>query len=105
MSHIDDLPENLAALHESLAETAAESEDALMEKFFEQGKLDAELEAKLAAATTKAEIEDLYLPFKPKRRTRAEIAREKGLGPLAERHGVALQALEIVAGQVNHGRP
>jgi protein Tex len=58
---------------------------AVVESIRAQGKLDAELEAKLASATTKAEIEDLYLPFKPKRRTRAEIAREKGLGPLAER--------------------
>src|SRR3954470_16399637 len=50
----------------------------------EQGKLTDELAAKIAAATTKAELEDLYLPFKPKRRTKAEIARERGLGPLAE---------------------
>ncbi|MBL8572779.1 MAG: RNA-binding transcriptional accessory protein [Hyphomicrobiaceae bacterium] len=49
-----------------------------------QGKLAPDLEAKLLAVTTKAELEDLYLPFKPKRRTKAEIAREKGLGPLAE---------------------
>ena len=49
-----------------------------------QGKLTDELSAKIAAATTKAELEDIYLPYKPKRRTRAEIAREKGLGPLAE---------------------
>jgi uncharacterized protein len=57
---------------------------AVIESIRAQGKLDADLEAKLAGAATKAEIEDLYLPFKPKRRTRAEIAREKGLGPLAE---------------------
>ena len=50
----------------------------------EQGKLDDALEARIAAAVTKSELEDLYLPYKPKRRTRAEIAREKGLGPLAE---------------------
>ncbi|HEY6556597.1 MAG TPA: Tex family protein [Polyangiaceae bacterium] len=49
-----------------------------------QGKLTAELGAKLRAAATKAELEDLYLPFKPKRRTRAVIALERGLGPLAE---------------------
>ncbi|MBO0140457.1 RNA-binding transcriptional accessory protein [Agrobacterium sp. Ap1] len=49
-----------------------------------QGKMTDELAAKLAGATTKAELEDLYLPYKPKRRTRAEIARERGLGPLAE---------------------
>ncbi len=49
-----------------------------------QGKMTDELAAKLARAVTKAELEDLYLPYKPKRRTRAEIARERGLGPLAE---------------------
>ena len=56
----------------------------VLESIRGQGKLTAELEGKIAAAVTKAELEDLYLPFKPKRRTRAEIAREKGLGPLAE---------------------
>lgn len=49
-----------------------------------QGKMTDELAAKIGRATTKAELEDLYLPYKPKRRTRAEIARERGLGPLAE---------------------
>lgn len=51
----------------------------------EQGKLTDELRAALEACTTKAALEDLYLPYKPKRRTRATIAREKGLEPLAER--------------------
>ncbi|HEX5934880.1 MAG TPA: Tex-like N-terminal domain-containing protein, partial [Pseudorhizobium sp.] len=49
-----------------------------------QGKMTDELAAKIARAATKAELEDLYLPYKPKRRTRAEIARERGLGPLAD---------------------
>ncbi len=49
----------------------------------EQGNLTDELSAKLAAASTLAELEDLYRPFRPKRRTRATIAKEKGLGPLA----------------------
>jgi uncharacterized protein len=57
---------------------------AIVESITSQGKLTTELTAKLAAADTKAELEDIYLPFKPKRRTRAEIAREKGLGPLAD---------------------
>ncbi len=57
---------------------------AIVESINSQGKLTPELTTKLAAATTKAELEDIYLPFKPKRRTRAEIAREKGLGPLAD---------------------
>ncbi|MDZ4096942.1 MAG: Tex family protein [Paracoccaceae bacterium] len=50
----------------------------------EQGKLTAELEAAIAKTATKAGLEDLYLPYKPKRRTKAMIARENGLGPLAE---------------------
>lgn len=50
----------------------------------EQGKLSEALTAKIAAATTKAELEDLYLPYKPKRRTKAQIAREAGLEPLAQ---------------------
>ncbi len=50
-----------------------------------QGKLTEELSAALAAAATLAEVEDLYRPYKQKRRTRATIAREKGLEPLARR--------------------
>ena len=49
-----------------------------------QGKLTAELKQSIFAATTLAELEDLYRPFKQKRRTRATLAREKGLAPLAE---------------------
>ena len=49
-----------------------------------QGKLTDELRRKIETVETKAELEDIYLPFKPKRRTKAEIARERGLGPLAE---------------------
>ncbi|HEY7216497.1 MAG TPA: Tex family protein [Thermoanaerobaculia bacterium] len=62
----------------------AERRDAILESIREQGKLSAELEASIRAAVTKQELEDLYLPYKPKRRTRAQIAREKGLEPLAE---------------------
>lgn len=50
----------------------------------EQGVLEPELERKLAAATSKSELEDLYAPHKPKRRTRASMAKERGLLPLAE---------------------
>ncbi|MEI6045464.1 MAG: Tex family protein [Chloroflexota bacterium] len=49
-----------------------------------QGKLTTTLQAALEQATTLQEVEDLYLPYRPKRRTRATIAREKGLAPLAE---------------------
>ncbi len=57
---------------------------AVLASISEQGKLTAELRARLLATTSKTELEDLYLPFKPKRRTRAIIARERGLEPLAE---------------------
>ncbi|HEX5545347.1 MAG TPA: Tex-like N-terminal domain-containing protein, partial [Nitrospira sp.] len=50
----------------------------------EQGKLTDALRGRIEAATTKQAVEDLYLPFKPKRRTRAQIAREAGLEPLAD---------------------
>ncbi|MEG1778361.1 MAG: Tex-like N-terminal domain-containing protein, partial [Angelakisella sp.] len=50
----------------------------------EQGKLTEELSAAIAAAKTLAEVEDIYRPYKQKRKTRASIAREKGLAPLAE---------------------
>jgi protein Tex len=50
----------------------------------EQGKLDAALEATILAADTKGRLEDIYAPFKPKRRTKAEIAKEAGLEPLSE---------------------
>src|SRR3984885_11561587 len=49
----------------------------------EQGKLTPELRAKIEKALDKNELEDLYLPYKPKRRTKATVAREKGLEPLA----------------------
>ena len=58
---------------------------AILKSVDEQGKLDDALRAAILGADTKQALEDLYLPFKPKRRTRAMIARERGLGPLAER--------------------
>jgi uncharacterized protein len=57
---------------------------AVLESIRSQGKLDDALEAQILAAESKARLEDIYLPFKPKRRTRAQIAREAGLEPLAE---------------------
>jgi len=50
----------------------------------EQGKLTPELASAVTAATTLQQIEDIYLPYRPKRKTRASVAREKGLAPLAE---------------------
>ncbi|EHN78609.1 Tex family protein [Streptomyces coelicoflavus] len=57
---------------------------AILDSVREQGKLTEELEARIRGAETKARLEDIYLPFKPKRRTKAQIAREAGLEPLAE---------------------
>ncbi|CAM5294051.1 RNA-binding transcriptional accessory protein OS=Streptomyces alboniger OX=132473 GN=CP975_31140 PE=4 SV=1 [Streptomyces alboniger] len=57
---------------------------AILESVREQGKLTDELEARIREADTKARLEDIYLPFKPKRRTKAQIAREAGLEPLAD---------------------
>jgi uncharacterized protein len=61
-----------------------ERRTAVLKSIDEQGKLDDKLKAAILGATTKQALEDLYLPYKPKRRTRATIARERGLGPLAE---------------------
>jgi protein Tex len=63
----------------------AERRSAVIKSVEEQGKLTPELQSALEAAPTKQELEDLYLPFKPKRRTKAMIAREAGIEPLADR--------------------
>ncbi len=65
----------LRDLHDRLA--------AVVKSIDEQGKLTPQLLAALKQCTTKQELEDLYLPFKPKRRTKGQIAREAGLEPLA----------------------
>jgi len=57
---------------------------AVLASIEEQGKLTDELKAALMAADTKSRVEDIYLPYKPKRRTKAQIAREAGLEPLAD---------------------
>ncbi|MGP9017307.1 Tex family protein [Streptomyces sp. BR1] len=61
-----------------------ERRTSVLDSVREQGKLTEELERQILAADTKARLEDIYLPFKPKRRTKAQIAREAGLEPLAE---------------------
>lgn len=60
-----------------------ERRDTILKSIEEQGKLTAELEESIKAADTKTRLEDLYLPFRPKRRTKAQIAKEAGLEPLA----------------------
>ena len=57
---------------------------AVLKSIEEQGKLTPELRAAVEAAPTKQELEDLYLPYKPKRRTKGQIAREAGIEPLAD---------------------
>jgi len=59
-------------------------QEEILASIAEQGKLTPELEAAVKAAVKLQELEDLYLPFRPKKRTRAQIARERGLEPLAE---------------------
>ncbi|GAB1539404.1 hypothetical protein NUACC21_20700 [Scytonema sp. NUACC21] len=61
-----------------------ERKSTILNAIAEQGKLTDELKEKIEACLQKTELEDLYLPFRPKRRTRATVAREKGLEPLAE---------------------
>lgn len=63
----------------------AERKAAVLRSIEEQGKLTPELKAKIAACETKTLLEDIYLPFKPKKRTRGQIAKEMGLEPLALR--------------------
>jgi uncharacterized protein len=62
----------------------AERKAVVLRSIEEQGKLTPELQAAIEAATTLQQVEDLYRPYKPKRRTRATIARQRGLEPLAE---------------------
>jgi len=72
----------------------SERKEVVLKSIAEQGKLTPELEVAIRAAVTLQQLEDLYLPYKPKRRTRAMIAREKGLQPLAD----LLLAQEVTAG-------
>src|ERR1700710_2368917 len=60
-----------------------ERRTAILHSVREQGKLDAALEKAILSADSKGRLEDIYLPFKPKRRSKAEIAKEAGLEPLA----------------------
>jgi uncharacterized protein len=73
------LSERLVYLRELEARRAT-----IVDSITGQGKMTDDLLARIAVVSTKAELEDLYLPYKQKRRTRAEIARERGLGPLAD---------------------
>lgn len=76
---IRQLAERLTALR-----NLEEKREMVRNAITEQGAMTDELSAKLEAAMTQTEIEDIYRPYRPKRRTRASIAKEKGLAPLAE---------------------
>ena len=73
---------NISDLYNRLKELGKRKET-ILKTIREQEKLTAELEAKIRACMDSTELEDIYLPYKPKRRTRAQIAREQGLEPLA----------------------
>ena len=73
---------NIKQLHEKWLELIARKET-IIKSIEEQGKLTDELQQRIAACDSLSELEDIYLPYKPKRRTRATIAKEKGLEPLA----------------------
>src|SRR5882672_10823094 len=61
-----------------------ERRETVLQSIQEQGKLNPDLKQRIEAALEKTELEDLYLPYKPKRRTKASIARDRGLEPLAQ---------------------
>lgn len=73
---------NISELNERLEELGRRKET-VVKTIREQGKLTSELEARIRACMDSTELEDIYLPYKPKRRTRAQIARGQGLEPLA----------------------
>ena len=77
--------EVLRNLHERLTYLRGleERKETVLASIEEQGKLTEELKAKIVAAQTMVAVEDLYRPYKPKRKTRASVAKEKGLEPLA----------------------
>ena len=77
--HLRELEARLSYLRE-----LEERREAVLNSIAEQGKLTPELRGAIEAAPTKQELEDLYLPYKPKRRTKGQIAREAGLEPLAD---------------------
>lgn len=78
--------EHIRAISEQLASLRAldERRDVILATIASQEKLTPELQKKITAAETLTELEDLYQPYRPKRRTRASMAREKGLEPLAQ---------------------
>ena len=81
-----------------------EKKQTVLSSIEEQGKLTEELKAQILAAQTQVAVDDLYRPYRPKRRTRATIAKEKGLEPLANtlmEQKLSVSALEEAAGYIN----
>jgi uncharacterized protein len=76
---IRDIEEKLAYFRELV-----DRRETILSSIAEQGKLTDELKTRIEATLDKSELEDLYLPYRPKRRTKATVAREKGLEPLAQ---------------------
>ena len=101
-TQLRNLAERLVYLREFEARRAA-----IVGSITDQGKMTDALAQGLARATTKSEIEDIYLPYKPKRRTKAAIARENGLGPLADRilSDRGLDPVVLAAGFVTQAVP
>ncbi|WP_348268726.1 Tex family protein [Edaphobacter sp. DSM 109919] len=97
---IRDIEEKLAYFRDLVARR-----ETILASILEQGKLTDDLKARIEATLDKSELEDLYLPYKPKRRTKATIAREKGLEPLAlylmAQESGAQSLAELAAGFVN----
>src|SRR5581483_9878503 len=76
----------ITSIRDRLAQLEAlgKRRETILKSITDQGKMTGELQAKIVAAETLTALEDLYLPYRPKRRTRATIAKERGLEPLAQ---------------------
>ena len=98
--------ENIKEQHDKLCDIARRKET-ILSTINEQGKLTPELEKRINATWNPTELEDIYLPYKPKRKTRAEAARQKGLEPLAmimmlqREPNLTAKAATFVKGDVN----
>jgi uncharacterized protein len=100
----------IAEIHKTLKrlEELEKRREAILHSIQEQGKLSDDLRTKIEAAEDLTTLEDLYLPYKPKRKTRASVAREKGLEPLAQRLWQQIQSddpQKLAAGYLNETVP
>lgn len=100
----------IAEIHKTLKrlEELEKRREAILHSIQEQGKLSDDLRTKIEAAEDLTTLEDLYLPYKPKRKTRASVAREKGLEPLAQRLWQQIQSddpQQLAQGYLNEAVP